>query len=508
MAWLALFVYLAGYPLATALFLRRRAIRLFVQTYRGFAPPEGFTAALPSLLLGFKAPMQASTDTGGSSAKAHAQLQSRVLPRPEQLIIIDAAATRLLMRRRPCAGCCVWLAFGRYRALLSLALSTESPAARSSRLADLRKLRSVSSAGSGLACRCRRGADAAIASPATSNVSFQRETAPAVPNATASSPETDSGAPYGADAIGVVPRWPLVAGGLVNAALDCTAAVPRDPWLSHWTGGTYRGSAYTARHTDFLLFAVLAAIQVFWAYPTTPDGVGARAAVNVTLLVAFAWYIATRSPFKEREPWKLWLKVGSLLLSALAAVLTHFALADSLRIVAGNTGAESSTARQGLSICVFAGCVLLLAALAALFAVSSISGAKEELLQLRVQRAAAADSAPAGISAVEHHKPTSSSSEQRTGSATALFNNPMVSHTKALSEHVRIPSGGGGDGGSLVAAASLRVASSARTARFSHGPLTFASPASRLSASYIAEEADKRAVAAPVLVTSRSKPRF
>lgn len=202
----------------------------------------------------------------------------------------------------------------------------------------------------------------------------------------------------------IVLPTPLIAGNLEAAALDCSDAVAADPWLSHWTGATYRGSAYTARHADFALFASLAAVQVFWPRPETRSEAIVRGAVNVVLLLLCAWWIVTRSPFKRSEPWKLWIKTGSLLLAALAAVLTHVTLvanADASSSygdfgdggrsasVSGTAGgaaeqktgtsssvpsAEAAQLQQRLSIAIFAGCVLLVGVLAFAFAASNIRG--------------------------------------------------------------------------------------------------------------------------------------
>lgn len=216
----------------------------------------------------------------------------------------------------------------------------------------------------------------------------------------------------------------LVAGNLVAAALDSTPAVASDPWMAHWTGSTYRGSTYAARHADFILLAALAAVQVFWQPPVSVQQAANRGVVNVALLAAAVRWIATRSPYKRDEPWKHGIKIGSLLLCALASVLWHVTMANDIRFGSTSTGSSASAslvnvpvatgasstsgngeaaesdsfaadrdamlaAQRGLSLAVFAGCVLLVLVLAGTFAASSISGARLERLQRGASRSRA-----------------------------------------------------------------------------------------------------------------------
>lgn len=205
-----------------------------------------------------------------------------------------------------------------------------------------------------------------------------------------------------------------MAGNLVTAALDRSAALASDKWVSPWTGATYRGSAFTARHGDFALFAALAALQAFWLMPATADEAVARGVANVALLILAAWWIATRDPFKRTEPWKRHVKVGLLLLAALAAVLTHATLATEATDIDVGSGAISDekleadrAAQQHLSIAVFVGCMLLFATLGLSFAASSIMGAQREQLQSKAAAAANATRAWASRLAAALGSPSS-----------------------------------------------------------------------------------------------------
>jgi hypothetical protein len=171
--------------------------------------------------------------------------------------------------------------------------------------------------------------------------------------------------------------------------MDSSVAVAHDTVLSHFAGSTYRPSACEMRQVDMLLLAALAVIQIFWPPPADSSETAARGSLYVLVLLAGAWYVATRNPFLPHDTWKLYVKVGSLLLAALAAVLTHETLVEALQ-ASGSTNAgpdvqpTASAARTGLSYAVFVGCMLLLATLAVGFCSSSISGAR---LHGRLQRA-------------------------------------------------------------------------------------------------------------------------
>lgn len=107
----------------------------------------------------------------------------------------------------------------------------------------------------------------------------------------------------------------------MTAALDLTPAVVSDRWMANWTGSAHRGSAYAARHVDFLLLAALTALQAFLLRPSTVEAAAGRGVLNVSLLLLSVWWIATRAPSKRDEPWKHGIKIGSRLVRALAAVL-------------------------------------------------------------------------------------------------------------------------------------------------------------------------------------------
>jgi len=122
------------------------------------------------------------------------------------------------------------------------------------------------------------------------------------------------------------PPPPLLAGSLRAAALDRSPQVAADVPLSHFVG-TYRASVSHMRQLDLALLAALSAFANFWVQPSTQSEIAGRGAANVLLLLCFAFFVGSRNPFRHDESWKLYVRVGSLLLAALAAILAHVSLA-------------------------------------------------------------------------------------------------------------------------------------------------------------------------------------
>jgi hypothetical protein len=134
--------------------------------------------------------------------------------------------------------------------------------------------------------------------------------------------------------------------------------------------------------------SILAAIQWFWQRPASIGEVAGRACLYVLTLVATAWVIGTRNPFWPHDAWKLYVKVGSLLLAALAAVLTHFSLLMTITYGAPPDTSQpgysaASEARTGLAYAVFVGCILLALVLVVGFLVHTATGARRETIETK-----------------------------------------------------------------------------------------------------------------------------
>jgi hypothetical protein len=195
----------------------------------------------------------------------------------------------------------------------------------------------------------------------------------------------------------------LVPGLLRAEALNTCPTVLQDARLGHFVGSTNRASLFYTRQLDLASIAALAAIQALWPPPTSESSVAGRGALNMLALAAVAWHSSTRNPFWPQDAWKLYVKVGSLLLAAVAVLLTHFTLAMQIRydgdtdaqLAASDAFAADARTRSALSYVVFIGCVVLLGTLAVGFWTSSITSAHREQRQIVAEAAATAAAAAA-----------------------------------------------------------------------------------------------------------------
>jgi hypothetical protein len=199
-------------------------------------------------------------------------------------------------------------------------------------------------------------------------------------------------------AVGVLPG--LLQLEACNTCADVVTDAPMRPFV----GSTFRASASYSQQVDAVAMSVLAAIQWFWQRPVSTGEAAGRACLYVLTLIATAWVIGTHNPFWPHDAWKLYVKVGSLLLAALAAVLTHFSLSMTITYgVPPDTSqpgyAAASDTRTGLAYAVFVGCILLALVLVLGFWAHTVTGARREALQrqesMRARRSfleAAADS--------------------------------------------------------------------------------------------------------------------
>lgn len=154
--------------------------------------------------------------------------------------------------------------------------------------------------------------------------------------------------------------------GSQNADAELSAG-STSPVLHPFTQAGYRPSLFFARHADMVCLFLLAALQL--GRPSTASAAAWRGASIVFVLLATAFFVVTRRPFNQGERWKQHTKVGSLLLAALAAILTHIVLAAALE------GTEAKGV-SGLSTTIVVLIAVLFVVLAGGFAFSAVQGAK------------------------------------------------------------------------------------------------------------------------------------
>jgi hypothetical protein len=166
--------------------------------------------------------------------------------------------------------------------------------------------------------------------------------------------------------------------------------------VQHFVGSAYRLSIFYARHADMLTIAALATLQTVLVHPDTVALVLVRGASVVVVLLAAAWFFGTRRPFRIGENWKLYVKVGSLLLAALGTVLTHTSLVlqTTAQEYKNDPGPSLPAPRVVvvLSYTVLCGSVMLFATLMFGFWVGMFAGARLESRRVEAASAAAATS--------------------------------------------------------------------------------------------------------------------
>jgi hypothetical protein len=182
---------------------------------------------------------------------------------------------------------------------------------------------------------------------------------------------------------GLVAGHAAVPGLLQREACNTCVHVVTDGPLRPFVGSTFRASASYAQQVDAVAMSVLAAIQWFWQRPMSTGEVAGRACLYVLTLVSTAWIIGTRNPFWPHDAWKLYVKVGSLLLAALAAVVTHLSLAMTLTYGEPPDTSQpgffaANDARTGLAYCVFAACIVLALVLMLGFWAHTVRSAERE----------------------------------------------------------------------------------------------------------------------------------
>lgn len=184
------------------------------------------------------------------------------------------------------------------------------------------------------------------------------------------------------------------------------AALPTDPVLAFFSSGDpYRPSRFYHRQADMAGLAVLAAIAVFWRLPASATAAAWKAALVVAVLTAAGALVLVQQPYPPGQGWKLSIRIASLVVGALVAVLNALLAVDSLAVgtspSASSSGSSSgdvpatdssSAATRGMTIVVCCAVVAFLALLVVMVARELIRSAAAEspAASLAAQAAAAA----------------------------------------------------------------------------------------------------------------------
>lgn len=155
----------------------------------------------------------------------------------------------------------------------------------------------------------------------------------------------------------------VASGALVPA--DGITVITDDLALAHFFS-QYRASMLEMRSVDLFGIAALAVIDVFWpkALTSAPAAV-ARGTVYTLFLLALAFYTWSRDPVSRLDNGHKWqgpVQVLSLVIAALASILTHTSLAFSISASSSSSGIltpEQNQTVQALSFLLIVSCLLL-----------------------------------------------------------------------------------------------------------------------------------------------------
>jgi len=164
-----------------------------------------------------------------------------------------------------------------------------------------------------------------------------------------------------------------------------TSLPRKDPAASFFAATTYRPAVFFFRHAELAGFLALAAILVFWHLPQSAGSYGAKAAVTCLVLLGVAASLVWLRPHYRDERWRVPVRLGSLVLAGLMAVVNAVSGAASLH----NGGSSESTALTALVWCMVVCSLLWLLLLIVSVGRSLIQGAKAEARLLQLRRALA-----------------------------------------------------------------------------------------------------------------------
>jgi hypothetical protein len=173
-----------------------------------------------------------------------------------------------------------------------------------------------------------------------------------------------------------------------SALIDVEPSIVHNASLAHFTANDYRASAFYFRQADMGLLLVLSVVITWWTPPASLADASGSLAVTLLAVLTVATMILYVAPFLPDERWKQHVKVYSLLLTGLAAVLNFVNNQQLLssEAASGSTEQQGSTgdAVASLSIVTFIVSIGLAATLLLAFFASLWRGARRE--QVKVER--------------------------------------------------------------------------------------------------------------------------
>jgi hypothetical protein len=166
-----------------------------------------------------------------------------------------------------------------------------------------------------------------------------------------------------ADAAGA--NEPLLKGWTRDALVDENSQLRADAMLAPFLGTNYRQSTTaTYQLVERVLLVALAAVMAVLVNPVTIDQSSTRAGGMNAVILYGVWAYATRQPYKPSETWKLYVKIGSLCITGLAAITNAVGFAGSVE--PGSLAADATDPLAWLTMT--ASIMLIMALLVGFFA--------------------------------------------------------------------------------------------------------------------------------------------
>ena len=157
--------------------------------------------------------------------------------------------------------------------------------------------------------------------------------------------------------------------------------------LAQFASTDYSPHLFFFHHIDMSCLLLLSVILVYWP---NPDSIGEAVAKLFVMLLILGGMLVTFGrwlPFRADRAWKLYVKLGSFVVAAFAALLNYLLDAQQLRMeyAAENSGSALHGAIVGFSYMVFGLCVMLFLVLVVAFWSALLRGARWEERVARVR---------------------------------------------------------------------------------------------------------------------------
>lgn len=161
---------------------------------------------------------------------------------------------------------------------------------------------------------------------------------------------------------------------------------------------TYRPGAFFVRQLDMVQLAVLSALSTLWLSPASAGALAGRCTLQCLVLLAMSVTLVRVRPYTMEDAWRLPLRVASLCLGGLVAVVGALTGAANLAEADADAAGRASllNALQGLAWTLFACAILYVLLLIAAVGRSLITGARAEATIEHLRRKAATAAASAG----------------------------------------------------------------------------------------------------------------